>query len=131
MSDALKAFRAQREEMEQIRARLTQVVELPHAIRSEANAVARDEGPRKLMQEEQTWLARLQDLIRQVRGSRELEVSLFWSAMWCRRTIAVVLARLAAAALGTGHVSETQSYEAEMASLKFRVEVRTQSRVGY
>jgi hypothetical protein len=49
MSSALNAFRAQRDEVEQIHARLTQVVELLRAIRSEAHAIAQDEALRKLL----------------------------------------------------------------------------------
>ncbi len=52
MSSALEAFRAQREEAEQIHARLTQVVELLRAIRSEANVLAHDETLRTLLQPE-------------------------------------------------------------------------------
>ena len=123
MSSALKAFRAQREEVEQIHTRLTQVVELLHAIRSEANAIAHDEGLPKLLREEQAWLARTQDLIRQVQYFRELEASRFWPAMWRRWIVAVVFALLAAAASGAGHVWASRPHEAELASLRFRVEV--------
>jgi ABC-type sugar transport system ATPase subunit len=75
MSSALEAFRAQREEVEQIHARLTQVVKLLRAIRSEANVLTHDEPLRKLLQEEQTWLLRTKDLIRQVQYFRESEAA--------------------------------------------------------
>jgi hypothetical protein len=78
MSSALKVFRAQRAEAEQIHARLTHVVELLRAIRTEANVLAHDESLRKLLQEEQKWLARTEALICEVRHFRELEVRRFW-----------------------------------------------------
>jgi hypothetical protein len=123
MSSALKAFRVQREEVEQIHARLTQVVELLRAIRSEANVLAHDETLRKLLQEEQKWLARTEGLISEVRHFRELEVRRFWPAMWRRWVVAVLFALAAAAAFGAGHVWASQPYEAELSSLRFRVEV--------
>jgi len=123
MSSALKAFRAQREEAEQIHARLTQVAELLRAIRSEANVLAHDETLRKLLQEEQTWLVRTTDLISEVRYFRELETSRFWPAMWRRWVVAALFALAAAAAFGAGHVWARRPYEAELASLRFRVEV--------
>lgn len=123
MSSALKAFRAQREEAEQIHARLTQVVELLRAIRLEANVLAQDETLRKLLQEEQTWLVRTTDLISEVRHFRESEAGRFWPAVWRRWAVAVVFALAAAAAFGAGHVWVSRPYEAELSSLRFRVEV--------
>lgn len=123
MSSALKAFRAQREEVEQIHARLTQVVELLQAIRSEANVIAHDEVLRKLLQEEQTWLLRSQDLIKEVRYFREMETRRFWPAIWRRWLVALAFALAGAAAFGVGRVWASRPYEAEVASLRFRVEV--------
>lgn len=122
MSSLLELFRAQREEVEQIHARLTQVVELLRAIRSEANVLAHDEPLRKLLQEEQTWLLRTQDLIRQVQSFRESEARRYWPAIWRRWVVAALFALAAAAAFGAGHVWASRPYEAEIASLRFRVE---------
>jgi|CXWK01.1.fsa_nt_gi hypothetical protein len=123
MSSALKAFRAQRDEAEQIHARLTQVVELLRAIRSEVNVLAQDESLRKLLQEEQTWLVCTKDLISEARHFRETEARRFWPAVWRRWAVAVVFALAAAVAFGAGHVWASRPYEAEIASLRFRVEV--------
>ena len=123
MSSALKAFRAQREEAEQIHALLTHVAELLRAIRSEANFIAQDEKLRTLLREEQTWLSRAQDLINEVQSFREREARRFWPAVWRRWIVAVVFALAAAAAFGGGHVWASRPYEAELASLRFRVEV--------
>ena len=123
MSSALEVFRAQREEAEQIHARLTDVVELLRAIRSEANVLAQDETLRKLLQEEQTSLVRTMDLISEARHFRELETKRFWPAMWRRWVVAALFALAAAAAFGAGYVWAGRPYEAELASLRFRVEV--------
>jgi len=123
MSSALETFRALREEVEQVHARLTEVVELVRSIRSDADVLARDETLRKLLHDEQTWLLRTQDLIGQVQYFRELEASRFWPAMWRRWAVAAVFALAAAAAFGAGHVWASRPYEAELASLRFRVEV--------
>lgn len=123
MSSALKEFRAQREEAAKIHARLTEVAALLRAVRSEANVVTQDEPLRKLLQEEQTWLLRTQDLIKEVRHFRESETSRFWPAMWRRWLVAAVFALVAVAAFGAGHVWASRPYEADLASLRFRVEV--------
>jgi len=123
MSSALKAFRAQRAEAEQIHARLTQVAELLRAIRTEANVLAHDETLRTLLQEEQIWLVRTKDLISEARRFRETEATRFWPAVWRRWAFAVVFALAAVAAFGAGHVWTSRPYEAELASLRFRVEV--------
>jgi hypothetical protein len=123
MSSALKAFRAQREEAEQIHARLEQAAELLRAIRSEAHVLAHDETLRKLLQEEQTWLVRTMDLISEVRHFRQLEASRFWPAMWRRWVVATLFALAAAAAFGAGHVWASRPFEVELSSLRFRVEV--------
>ena len=123
MSSALKAFRAQRDEAEQIHARLTQVVELLRAIRTEANVLAHDDSLRKLLQEEQAWMVRTKDLVSEVRHFRETEARRFWPAVWRRWAIAVVFALAAAAAFGAGHVWAIRPYEVELSSLRFRVEI--------
>ena len=43
--------------------------------------------------------------------------------MWRRWVVAVLFALAAAAAFGAGHVWASRPYEAELASLRFRVEV--------
>lgn len=123
MSSALKAFRAQREEVEQIHARLTQVAELLRAIKTEVNGLARDESLRNLLQEEQTWLLRTKHLIGEVRQFREEELRRFWPAMWRRWVVATLFALAAAAAFGAGHVWARRPDESELSSLRFRVEV--------
>lgn len=123
MSSALNAFRAQREEAEQIHARLTEVVELLRAIRLEANVLAHDETLRELLHEEQKWLARTKDLVNEVRQFRDAEARRFWPAVWRQWAVAVVFALAAAAAFGAGHVWVSRPYEAELASLRVRVEL--------
>jgi hypothetical protein len=123
MSSALDAFRAQREAAEQVQARLTEVADLLRAIKTETNVLAHDDGLRKLLQEEQTWLLRAEELVRQVRYFREAETSRFWPAMWRRWVVAVAFALAAAFAFGAGNVWASRPYEAELASLRMRVEV--------
>jgi hypothetical protein len=122
MSSALKAFRAQREEVAQIHQQLTQVAELLRAIRAEANTITHDDALRKLLQEERTWLLRTQDLIKEVRYFREAELNRIWPAVWRRWAVASAFALLAAAAFGAGHVWASRPYEAELAGLRLRVE---------
>jgi hypothetical protein len=70
MSSAMDEFRAQREAVEDVRVRLTEVAELLRSLRQETAEFARDETLRKPLNEEQTWLLRAQDLVRQVHRPR-------------------------------------------------------------
>ncbi len=123
MSSALQAFKAQREEVERLHVQLTQVVELLRAIRAEATTITHDDVLRKLPEEEQTWLLRTQDLIKEVRHFREAELNRIWPGVWRRWVVAIAIALAASAAFGAGHVWASRPYESEMASLRFRVEV--------
>jgi hypothetical protein len=123
MSSALDAFRAQQEAVEQVHARLTEIADLLHAIRTEANVLAQHEPLRQLLRDEQTWLLRTQDLIRQVQYFREGEVSRFWPAMWRRWAVAVAFALAAVVAVGAGEAWSGRRHQAELASLRMRAEV--------
>jgi len=85
--------------------------------------LAQDETLRKLLHEEQTWLVRTKDLISEVRHFRETEATRFWPAVWRRWAVAVVFALAAAATFGAGYVWAIRPYQAELTSLRFRVEV--------
>jgi hypothetical protein len=61
-------------------------------------------------------------LIKEVRYFREVETRRFWPAIWRRWLAAVAFALAGAAAFGVGHVWASRPYEAEVASLRFRVE---------
>ena len=123
MSNALDAFRAQREAVEQVHARLTEVGELLRRLQGQVDSVAQDQALRDLLREEQSWLDRAQRTIADVRSFREDEMRRFWPAVWRRWAVAVVFALAGAAAFGGGYVWASQPYQGELASLRSRVEL--------
>jgi hypothetical protein len=123
MGNALEEFRAQREAVEYVRARLLEVVGLLQSIRQETGALVHDQVFRNLLDEEQTWLLRAQDLVRQVQRFREAETSRFWPAVWRRWAAAVVLVLAAGVAAGIGYTWVGRPYERELVDLRERVEL--------
>ncbi len=123
MSSALEEFRAQREAVEGIHARLAETVALLRAIKGEADAMAHNDRLRTLLQDEQTWLVRAENLVSQVRHFRECETSRFWPAVWRRWALAVALATITAFAGGAGYTWAVRPYAREIADLRVRVEL--------
>jgi hypothetical protein len=122
MSNALDAFRAQREAADAVHTRLTEVATLLRSLREETHALANNEALRKLLQEEQTWLGRAEATIASIRRHREWEVHRFWPAVWRRWAVAAAFIVLTAAAAGAGYASIARPYEIELATLRARVE---------
>ena len=123
MASALDEFRAQREALEGVHVRLTEVADLLRGIRAEAAAVAHDENLRQLLREEQTWLVRAQDLLREGGRFRERETSRFWPAVWRRWAVAVVLTLVTGAAAGAGYVWAGRPYEMEIETLRYHADL--------
>jgi hypothetical protein len=123
MSSALDVFRAQRQAAEEIHARLVETSALLRTITEETHALAHNEALRTLLQEEQTWLARAEHLIGTMRRHREWEVQRFWPAVWRRWAVAAAFAVLTALAAGAGYGRVARPYEAELATLRSRVEL--------
>ncbi len=123
MASALEEFRAQREAVAEVLARLTEVADLLRALQQQTATLAQNEPLRKLLQEEQTWLARAQDLVNHVRQFRERETDQFWPAVWRRWAAVMGLAVVTAVGAGAGYVWAARPYAAELASLRSRVKL--------
>ena len=123
MSSALDAFRAQRQAIDQVHARLTELAELLRNLQGQVDAITHNQALRELLRDEQTWLERAQGTIADVRSFREEEMRRFWPAVWRRWAVAVVFALAAAATFGAGYVWANRPYEAVLASLRTRVEL--------
>ena len=123
MSGALDAFRAQREAVEQVHARLAEVAELVRSLQAQVESIGRDQQLREVLRHEQNWLERAERFVAEVRAFREEELRRFWPAVWRRWLIAVAFALAAAAAFGAGHVWATRPHEAELVTLRSRVEL--------
>ncbi len=118
MGSALDEFRAQRDAVQEVHARLAEVAELLRSLEEQAAALARDEGLRKLLQEEQTWLMRAEDVIRTGRHARECELQRFWPGVWRRWMVAVAFALVTAIAAGAGYAWANRPNEVEWSRLR-------------
>lgn len=92
MPTALDTFRAQREAADGVYARLTEVSQLLHHLRGQADALARNDELRAVLQREQSWLDQAQRTIGEARRWRELEMRRFWPGVWRRWALALVFA---------------------------------------
>jgi hypothetical protein len=123
MSSALEAFRAQKEAVDQVHARLTEVAALVRGLQAQVDAIAQDQALRMFLRDEQTLLERAERTVQEVRAFRELEMRRFWPAMWRRWVVAVAFALASAVAFGSGYVLASRPYYFEHASLRARVEL--------
>jgi hypothetical protein len=122
MSNALDAFRAQREAADAVHTQLTEVAALLRGLREETQELANNDALRKLLQDEQTWLVRAENTIASIRRHREWEVQHFWPAVWRRWAVAAAFVVLTAVAAGAGYAWVARPYETELTTLRARLE---------
>jgi hypothetical protein len=123
MSTALDEFRAQREAVDDLRARVEEVAKMIAALTAQVDALTGDPALRQLLEKEQTWLAQTERALERVRAFREEEMRRFWPAIWRRWAVALAFALASTAAFGSGWVWAARPYEAELANLRDRVEL--------
>jgi hypothetical protein len=123
MSSALDEFRAQREAAEQIENRLAIVCTILKEVRRQADALVNDQKLRDCVNAERDLVDRMRDMVRDLRAFREEELRRFWPGVWRRWVVAVAFAIVASFALGSGYIWASRPYEAELATLRSRVEL--------
>lgn len=123
MPTALDTFRAQREAADGVYARLTEVAQLLHHLRGQADALARSDELHAALQLEQSWLEQAQRTIEEARRWRQAEMQRFWPGVWRRWALALVFALAAAAAAGAGYAAVTRPWAAELTALRARMDV--------
>jgi hypothetical protein len=123
MPSALDVFRAQKQAAEEVQTRLREATEALHALRDDLCTLANDRALRQLLHDERAWLVQAQHFISQVEASRRHELHRFWPAVWKRWAMIVVLILATGLATGAGYVWAARPYEAELASLRARVEL--------
>jgi hypothetical protein len=122
MTSSLDAFREQREAVEQLHLRLIEVGGLIGELRKQVDLLVGHKELRAVLQQEESWLYRLDRTIVEVRRWREEEAQRFWPGVTRRWILALAFAVAAAAAAGAGYAGVTQPYVAELAALRSRVE---------
>ncbi len=120
MGNALDAFRAQREAVEELHVRVIKLADLIARVRSEVDLIARHETLRGVLQDEQHWLEQTRQAVREVRDWREQEARRYWPGVARRWIVAGVFALLSAAIAGTTYARAIRPYEAEITYLRQR-----------
>jgi hypothetical protein len=118
VSGALDAFRAQREAVDDLRARVEEVARLIASLTVQIDALAKNQNLRDVLNAERTWLVQTERVLEQVPALREDEMRRFWPAVWRRWTVALTFALAAATVSGAGYVWAARPYEVELASLR-------------
>jgi hypothetical protein len=121
VSGALDAFRAQREAVDDLRARVEEVSKLIAGLTVQVDAIAKNQTLRDVLNAQRTWLTQTERVLEQVRALREDEMRRFWPATWRRWAVALAFALAAAMASGAGYVWAVRTYELELASLRDRI----------
>jgi hypothetical protein len=76
-----------------------------------------------LVQDERDLLEPAERMILEVRRLREQEPGGFWPGVWRRWIAPVILSLVASASFGAGYIWAIRPFEAELASLRSRVEL--------
>jgi hypothetical protein len=76
-----------------------------------------------MLQDEATLLQRTERVMAEVTRVREHELARYWPGVWKRWAAAVVLSALTLASFGAGYAWTSRPYDAELESLRGRVEL--------
>jgi len=123
MSNALDAFRAQREAVEQVHAQLAEVADLIRALQAQIDAVGQDRAFREVLGNEAALLERAERVIAEARRLREQELARFWPGVWKRWAAAVLLSVVTLASVGAGYAWTSRPYDVELERLRHQVEL--------
>jgi hypothetical protein len=123
MQSALDAFRAQREAVDQVHSRLTEVTQLLEQLTRQVDAVAGNAAFRAVLRDERDWLYQAQQLLEDVHRFRDQERLRFWPGVCRRWVLAVLFSLAAAAAAGGGWAWWIRPLNIELMDLRKRAEL--------
>jgi hypothetical protein len=120
MANALDTFRAQREAVDQMHARLGEVSDLLARLRVQVDGLALHNDLKDTLRDEQMWLARAQQTMQEVRRWREIESHRVWSPVLWRWAMAFAYALIAAWLAGAGYAWMTEPHATELEWLRWQ-----------
>lgn len=123
MANALDTFREQRVAAGQVYAALRETSELVRRLQGQVNALARIDELKSLLEQEDRWLHEAQRVVAELRHLRDEEVRQFRPAVIRRWTLALIFALASAGATGAGYAWWTRPYQAELDTLRSRMEL--------
>lgn len=118
MANALDAFRAQREAVDQMHARLGEVSDLLERLRAQVDGLALHRDLKDTLRDEQMWLARAQHTMQEVRRWREIESQRVWSPVLWRWWMAVTFSLISTWLAAAGYAWMTEPHAAELERLR-------------
>ena len=118
MANALDAFRAQREAVDQMHARLGEVSDLLARLRAQVDGLALHKDLKETLRDEQMWLAKAQHTMQEIRRWREIESRRVWSPVLWRWWLAVTFALISTWLAGAGYAWMTEPHAAELERLR-------------
>jgi hypothetical protein len=121
MRNTLDVFKAQQQAVEELYSRLTEVAALVCDLKKQVDALRVTEDLKQTLEVETAWLARLNDLLRDVQFWRERELRQMRRTILWRWTLVVTFALVASAASGAGFLWAWDPYASELASLRSEV----------
>ena len=121
--NALDAFKAQREAVDSLHARLTEVAGLVSKLKAQVDGLALHPELKEILRDEQVWVARAEALVRDVRYWREQEYHRFGLGVVWRWALACIFAFAAITLGAAGYAWETQPYAAELEKLRTHTDV--------
>jgi hypothetical protein len=123
MSSALDAFRAQRDAIDAVHARVLEASKEIRTLTAQVDGLIQNRLFRDFLSSERAWLDAAERFVAEVRRLREDETRRFWPAVWRRWVVAVVFALLTAVAVGAGYAWIARPGDAERAALRARGEL--------
>ena len=132
MGNTLDAFKAQRQAVERVHVRLTDVATLVANLKAQVDELRLGQELRQTLEAEQKWLARTDQLLRDVQHWREGQLRQARRALRWRWAMPFAFALTASVATGAGLLWAWHPYAAEFARLRAQAELaeRFESRVA-
>jgi hypothetical protein len=122
MANALDTFREQRAAAGEVYAALKETSELVRGLQAQVNAVTRIEELRALLDQQQRWLRETERVLGEVRRAHDEQIRRLRPPVVRRWVLALVFSWASAFAAGAGYVWAARPYQAELATLRSRID---------
>jgi hypothetical protein len=118
MANALDAFRAQREAVDQMQARLGELSDRLERLRAQVEDLSLHEEVKTALRDQQLWLVQAQRTMQEVRRWREIESRRVWSPVLWRWWLALTFSLISTWLAGAGYAWMTEPHAAELERLR-------------
>ena len=132
MTNALEAFRAQREAVEDLHSRVREVAGLLNQIQREVSHLTSHHQLREFLNEQRAWLARTEESISRLRALRQSDMYRVGRSIVWRWAVAVLFAvsAIAVAAAAYGWMARTKAADVALLHERARFAENIERRLG-